>query len=67
MKEIIKIFIKNHYSLRKIPIVINGDEIDLNIVKNPICVKCLNRMCIAEERKKKRLFARKKFPHTIFS
>lgn len=32
----------------------------MNIVKNPICVKCLNRMCIAEERKKKEIVCAQK-------
>ena len=47
MDKIIEIFIKNNQILKKFPIAINGNKINLTITTNPICAKCTNNTCFA--------------------
>lgn len=55
MDKIIEIFIKNNQILKKFPIAINGNKINLTITANPICAKCTNNTCFASIHKDKQI------------
>lgn len=48
MIEIVRLYLKNNLQLKQVPLAVNRKIINIEVLRNPICLKCIEKPCVKQ-------------------